>query len=122
MAIESPAHPVFIPMLNPNEPEALLAALYIQPGQSLSPGDRICTLETTKSTSDLISEASGYVVGLNSKEGQMVRAGDILLYLAESPDWQLPGGSIPAPEDKTQVISLDVPQGLRITQPALILA
>ena len=122
MANESTAHPVFIPMLNPNEPEALLAALYIHPGQRLSPGDQICTLETTKSTSDLVSEASGYVVGLNSIEGQMVRAGEILLYLAESPDWQPPGGSIPATEGKTQGIPVDVPPGLRITQPALALA
>jgi len=111
---------VYIPLLNPNEPEAMLAALHIQDGQHVSEGDLLCTLETTKSTAELAAEAAGFVVGLRFSQGQTARAGEVLCSLAETPNW------VPAP-----VVSVvsdaatpgpDIPAGLRITRPALILA
>ena len=50
---------VTIPLLNPNEPEALLAALHVSEGQQVSTGDPLCTLETTKSTAELQAESDG---------------------------------------------------------------
>ena len=67
--------PVILPLLNPNEPEALLAALHVQEGQSVHIGDPLCTLETTKSTADVSAEANGYVAGLRFQAGQTVQAG-----------------------------------------------
>ncbi|MGW8251507.1 MAG: lipoyl domain-containing protein, partial [Anaerolineales bacterium] len=81
---------VTIPLLNPNEPEALLAALHVIEGQLVAAGDPLCTLETTKSTAELEAESGGFVVGLRFSQGQTVRAGDALCYLAESPNWQPP--------------------------------
>lgn len=115
------ATPVTFPLLNPNEPEALLAALHVQEGQRVASGDLLCTLETTKSAADLLAEQAGYVVGLRSQQGQTVRAGEILCYLAEEANWTPPA----APEVLTEEImtSLEdaLPEGLRITQPALAL-
>ena len=112
----SKATPVLIPLLNPNEPEALLAALHIQEGQCMAAGDLLCTFETTKSTADLHAEADGYVAGLKFTEGQTVRAGDVLCYLADSPEWQAPAAPITTPQASSP------PANLRITQPALALA
>lgn len=112
--------PVTIPLLNPNEPEALLAALHVKPGQHVEAGDSLCTLETTKSTADLHAEASGYVSGLNVHAGQSVRAGQTLCYLADTPDWTPPKMSS-QPESKS-TDQPPPPEGLRITQPALALA
>lgn len=112
------AKPVAIPLLNPNEPEALLAGLHITEGQKVKKGELLCSLETTKSTSEVIAEIGGYIVGLSFKEGQTVQAGDILCYLASSAKWQPPkpkAASISASSD-------NIPAGLRITQPALNLA
>ena len=81
---------VTIPLLNPNEPEAVLAGLHVHLGQPVQAGDVLCTLETTKSTAEVTAEASGYVVGLQAEAGQTLRAGDILCYLAGSPDWTPP--------------------------------
>ena len=81
---------VLIPLLNPNEPEALLVTLYIANGQELAEGDLLCTLETTKSTADVCAETAGFVAGLLVVEGQTVNAGDLLCYLADSPDWSPP--------------------------------
>ena len=108
-----------IPLLNANEPETLLASVYVSEGQQVSKGDLICTLETTKSTADLEAETSGYIVGLQYREGQTILAGEIFCYLSDSPDWtpieiKQPGKENESPGDR--------PAGLRITQPALNLA
>ncbi len=86
--------PITIPLINPNEPGALLAELHVIPGNHVAFGDKLCTLETTKSTVELTAEANGYVVGLAFQAGQTVQAGEILGYLADSPNWIPP--AIPA--------------------------
>lgn len=112
--------PVLIPLLNPNEPDAQLAAVHVHEGQPIGAGDLLCTLETTKSTAEVTAEAAGYVVDLRLQPGQSVRAGDILCYLAAAPDWTPPTAepAEPAPGYPPD----QLPGGLRITQPALDLA
>jgi acetyltransferase EpsM len=111
---------VHIPLINPNEPEALLAALHVREGQHVSEGDLLCTLETTKSISDLAAEATGYVVGLRFSQGQTTRAGEVLCSLAESPEWR--PAQMEASHSDTANLPQNLPAGLRITQPALQLA
>lgn len=113
--------PVLIPLLNANEPEAHLATLSVVEGQHIEEGAVLCTLETTKSTAEVQAEHRGFIVHLRFQEGQTVRAGDILCYLADSPDWKPPDDDsafVEAPPEK----ALHIPEGLRITQPALSLA
>lgn len=117
----STATPILIPLLNPNEPEARLAAVYISEGQQVTSGDPLFMLETTKATQEVTAEDSGYIVGLELYAGQAVRAGDLLGYIAGSPDWQPPAQSS-ANQKESQERSTSLPQGLRITQPALDLA
>ena len=109
--------PIIIPLINPNEPGALLVAFHIIPKQHISRGDKLCTLETTKSVIELAAESDGYVVGLAFEAGNNVQAGDILGYLAESPDW-IP----PARQNSNEEPVPTQPEGLHISQPALILA
>lgn len=109
---------VLIPLLNPNEPEAVLAGLHVANGQQVSPGDLLCTLETTKSAADVQAESGGYVAGLRFETGQTVRAGERLCYLAPDPDWSPPLDDTPA----SVAASAAAPDGLRITRPALELA
>lgn len=119
--METGAKAVRIPLLNPNEPEANLASISIEEGQQIEKGTVLCTLETTKSTIELEAEHSGFIVHLRLQEGQMVRAGDILCYLADSPGWK-------PPDDDRNLLAASpmqaqhLPEGLRITQPALSLA
>jgi sugar O-acyltransferase (sialic acid O-acetyltransferase NeuD family) len=108
--------PVTIPLINPNEPAALLAAIHVVPGQHISPGDKLCTLETTKSTLELVAESSGYIVGLRTEMGETVQAGDIFCYIAESKDWN------PPELDSATSTPVALPVGIRISQPALLLA
>jgi acetyltransferase EpsM len=109
---------VLIPLINPNEPEALLAAIHIAEGQHVERQQVLCTLETTKSTADLLAERDGYVSGLRFEQGQTARAGQIFCYLADSQDW-----SPPAVEStETAQPGSEKPPDLRITNPALALA
>jgi acetyltransferase EpsM len=112
-------HPVTIPLINPNEPEALLATLFVSEGLEVVEGDLLCTLETTKSTVDFPADKSGFVVGLRLGEGVTVRAGDLLCYLADSADWKPAENS---KGDPTKPQGQPIPDGLRITKPALVLA
>lgn len=117
-------NPVLVPLLNPNEPEALLVSLSISEGQQVAVGDLICTFETTKSTADIPAEFSGYVVGLQVAEGQTLRAGMLICYLAESPDWTPPLADSDFQEkiNPAHISEEELPAGLRITKPALKLA
>jgi acetyltransferase EpsM len=109
--------PITVPLINPNEPGALLAALNISPRQHVHHGEILCTLETTKSTVDVIAEVDGYVVGLSFTVGQTIQAGEILAYLAESPDWNPPAQLTTLEDQKPSR-----PSNLRISNPALTLA
>jgi sugar O-acyltransferase (sialic acid O-acetyltransferase NeuD family) len=116
--------PVLIPLLNPNEPEAVLAGLHVREGQWIEPGDILCTLETTKSAAEVQAEAQGYILGLQAEPGQTLTAGETLCYLSDSPDAEIPievsrSAKAADPQGST---SMDHPVGLRITQPALALA
>ncbi|MCW5877266.1 MAG: NeuD/PglB/VioB family sugar acetyltransferase [Anaerolineales bacterium] len=112
----SAALAVTIPLINPNENEAHLAALHVKHGQAVKSGTLLATLETTKSTFELIAEADGFVAGLQAQPGGKLRAGALFCYLAPTPDWEAPK----AEEKRSQ--PGEVPEGLRITQPALLLA
>lgn len=118
------AYPIRIPLLNPNEPEAKVVSLVVQEGEFVEEDSVLCTLETTKSTADVLAEVSGYVTALRIFENDLVQAGTLLCYLAESQDWQPPSQELQDRREvgDSQVSSAEIPTGLRISQPALRLA
>jgi sugar O-acyltransferase (sialic acid O-acetyltransferase NeuD family) len=122
---------VLYPLLNPNETEAMLAAVHVSEGQRVAADDLLFTLETTKSTADVTAEADGFIAGLHAVTGETVSAGDIFCYLSETEEWTPPPEPVSVPEKPSATvrpptssapISMPVPDGLRITQPALALA
>jgi sugar O-acyltransferase (sialic acid O-acetyltransferase NeuD family) len=120
--METSVIPVKIPLLNPNEPEAKLVSLAVAEGQFINEGDQICTLETTKSTAELVAESDGYIVGLRFSPGETVKAGANLCYLSENENWQPENEQIEAQEITEDGNLAGIPAGLRISKPALILA
>ena len=135
---------IIIPLLNPNEPEAMLTAIHVSEGQQVTAGQPLCTLETTKSSVDLEAEVDGFVVELFFRQGQIAHAGDTLCYLAEDPTWKPPEaeaildrrvegkqgeqGRYGKPGMQGDRIPEGIPpkgmppKGMRITEPALALA
>jgi acetyltransferase EpsM len=116
MSAKSSAMQVLVPLLNPNESEARLVDLRVKAGQKVEKGDLLGTLETTKSTFELEAEQAGYVAGLDIKQGEILRAGQIFCYLAGNKEWK------PPKRTKKERRASGVPEGLRLTQPALALA
>ncbi len=109
---------VSVPLLNPNEPEAQVAALHVREGAPVEAGAPLCTLETTKTTMDVTAARAGYVVGLRAQVGETLRAGEPLCWIADAADWEPPQ----APTLEGEEAGEALPAGLRITQPALALA
>lgn len=105
---------VEVPLVNPNEPEAMVVDVAIADGARVNEGDLLCALETSKSVEDVYAEVSGYVFGLAAKLGRTVAAGDVLCYLAEQPDW--------VPPDVSGDAANTLPDDLKITDPALAIA
>ena len=116
--MSDPIH-ILIPLINPNESEAVVASLAVQEGQHVARGETLAILETTKSTAEVISEGEGYITGLRFQQGQTARAGEVFCTLSEfaqgEPSLESKA-AIPAPLDE------EIPEGLRITRPALALA
>jgi acetyltransferase EpsM len=110
------AFEVVIPLLNPNEPEVQIVEALVKNGQKISEGDVLCTVETTKSSHEILAEHGGYVVLFESKKGDKLRAGRRLCWLAGDANWSPPVESL---EEEAVAGFKD---GLRITRPARELA
>jgi len=94
--------PIKIPLLNPNEPEALLASLEVQDGAPVKAGDVLALIETTKSTGEITAEADGYLVGIRFREGETLNAGEVLAYIGDTPDASDPALSPWNTEEETR--------------------
>jgi acetyltransferase EpsM len=112
------AYEVLIPLLNPNEPEVQIVERLVENGQKVVIGDVLCRVETTKSSHELIAEWAGYIVSFDTDQGDKLRAGQRLCWLAEKAGWIPPEGA----DLDTGGLIEGLPQGIRITQPALELA
>jgi sugar O-acyltransferase (sialic acid O-acetyltransferase NeuD family) len=117
--MRSPNLSVTIPLINPNEPEARLVSLEVSEGQFVKEGQLLCTLETTKSTAQVLAETDGYVVALQFSAGDTAPAGAQLCFLAESRDWLPEESQIAGKSVQSSASDLEIPAGLRISQPAL---
>src|SRR5512133_2278631 len=110
--------PVYVPLVNPNEQESILAQLCVVEGQKVNRGEVLAVFETTKSTLELTADREGFILGLQMKEGDNLAAGMRLCYLSAGKDATLP---LDEPEVETQKVpqKTTLPGELRITQPAL---
>lgn len=124
--MNTPAIRVNIPLLNPNEPESRIVSLAIAEGQYVQHGELLCTLETTKSTAEVLAEREGFIIGLNYAEGDTAYAGSQFCYLASDRDWQPDAEDKKIPKGNTlyrdETGEIAIPEGLRISKPALELA
>ena len=112
--------PIKVPLLNPNETEALLSSLETAEGQALEKDAVIAVIETTKSTGEVTAPAAGYLVGLRFNPGETLQAGDVLAYIGKSPESKDPSLPPWAPESESVVVP--GADDLRITTPARKLA
>jgi len=109
------AEAIHIPLLNTNDPSSTLTELHIGNGADVAEQTLIATCESTKGVEDLHAPRSGFVCGLTAKAGDSLRAGEVLCWIADTPDWQ--PTDVDQPVDKRKA-----PEGIRITEPARKLA
>ena len=114
--------PIKIPLLNPNEPEALLASLPIAEGAAIKAGQVVAVIETTKSTGELLAEEDGYLVGVRFQQGDTLQAGEVLAYIADTEGASDPSLPPWAAADPLQTKKSESLSGVRLTDPARELA
>ena len=115
-------NPIKIPLINPNEPEALLASLEVSEGDPVEKGQVLAVIETTKSTGEIVADFAGYFVGMRFAQGETLQAGETLAYIGATPNAQ--DSSLPpwAAEETGKPEPMRQNPDLRITEPARKLA
>ncbi|MFP3852903.1 MAG: NeuD/PglB/VioB family sugar acetyltransferase [Anaerolineales bacterium] len=108
--------PIAAPLLNPNEPESVVAELMVQEGDQVQAGDGLAVLETTKASMEVTADHPGYIVGISKGQGDSIAAGEILLWIAADPAWRPPNS------DSSREDSTEADGGVRLTEPARTLA
>jgi len=114
--------PIKIPLLNPNEPEALVASLPLAEGDAVQAGQVVAVIETTKSTGEVLAEQDGFLVGLRYQQGDTLQAGEVLAYIADAADAVDPSLPPWSEADLLQSDENETLSGVRITDPARELA
>jgi sugar O-acyltransferase (sialic acid O-acetyltransferase NeuD family) len=110
---------VLVPMVNPNENESILVKLFVREGQAVKTGDVLATFETTKSTLELAADHEGFILGLNSHEGDLLKTNQHLCFIGKKADQSYPKVQ---PNIETTQESKPAPANLKITKPAIELA
>lgn len=78
---------IVAPLVNPNEPEAQVVSVEVEPYGPVGRGQVVCTLETSKASADVESEHEGFIGPLSVAVGGRVTAGDVICEVfAERPD------------------------------------
>lgn len=107
---------VTVPMINVNDQDAVVAEVFVRPGSAVKLGAPLCSLETTKATFDVESEAEGYVLLLNVAKGQRVTVGDAICTIGPE------SGDSPVPIATSPETATAIPEGVKLTKPAQRLA
>jgi pyruvate dehydrogenase E2 component (dihydrolipoamide acetyltransferase) len=77
---------LIVPGLAENVHEADVAEVSIKPGDTVTAGDIILTLETDKAAMELPAEFSGKVTAVHVKAGQKVKEGDVIAVIEAAAD------------------------------------
>ena len=104
---------VVAPLINPNEPEAQVVDIAIEPYSPVARGAAVCTLETSKATVVVESELDGFVGELSVSVDQRVTAGDVICDVYDS---------VPTEEEIGARAPAASPAGLKMTRKAERLA
>jgi sugar O-acyltransferase (sialic acid O-acetyltransferase NeuD family) len=78
MSAPAPIGRIEAPLVNANEPEALVVGLDVEPYSPIARRQRVCTLETSKATAEVESDYDGFVGPLGIALGGRVAAGDLI--------------------------------------------
>jgi len=92
-------------LFTPNEPTTLLTSIMAAEGDAVEKGQILALIESTRHTSEIVSEATGCFAGLHFQAGDCLKAGEVLAYIFNAPHTQDP--SLPPWLDDTSVSPVD---------------
>ena len=75
-----------VPLINANEDELEITAVFVSQGDHVQAGDPVCTVESTKASTDVEAPQAGYVRELRIAPGARARVGAIICVLTGTPN------------------------------------
>lgn len=91
-------HIVKIPRLNPNEDEAVVMDIFVEPGECVEPGDELFVLETAKAAVVVEAEVAACVRKVLVHTGETARVGQDAVLLTDAADESYEH-AVPGPDD-----------------------
>ena len=82
--------PVRTPRVNNNDDTVRVAALLVEPGASVRPGDAVAEIETDKATFSVEADQEGFLLRFLAAPGDVVEVGSVLAWLGAKPDETAP--------------------------------
>ncbi|MCC6874323.1 MAG: NeuD/PglB/VioB family sugar acetyltransferase [Sandaracinaceae bacterium] len=82
---------VRVPLLNANEDELLVSAVFVHEGDEVRAGQLLVTVESTKASSEIEAPSAGFVRRVSVREGDRVPVGRVLVVLTATADEALEG-------------------------------
>lgn len=79
-----------VPLVNANEDEVEITALFVVEGQEIQKGTALFEVESTKATIEVEAPHQGFVRGIRLEEGQRAKVGMVFCALTEAADTPLP--------------------------------
>ncbi len=79
-------YPVKVPQLTETMEEATITKWYKSRGERVEKKEALYQVETDKSTMDVESVDAGFLCGILQPEGQVVRVGQEIAFIAGSPE------------------------------------
>src|SRR5438270_10862328 len=77
---------LYVPLVNANEDEVLIAEVSVGEGDKVRAGQVVCVVETTKATVDVEAPVAGYVRKLGVRKGQRCRVGTLICAFTATPN------------------------------------
>jgi pyruvate/2-oxoglutarate dehydrogenase complex dihydrolipoamide acyltransferase (E2) component len=82
--------PLHTPRVNNNDDFVRLVRLWVDPGAFVNAGAAVADIETEKATVTVETEKDGYVLQVCGSKGDMVKVGDVLIWMGASADEKPP--------------------------------
>lgn len=94
------AKAVYVPRLNSNDDEMIVARIFVKPGDQVNKGDALLELETSKTVVEVESEEYGFVLAIYCKETDMVQVGTVVAWIGATSNEPVPAATSEATFDE----------------------
>ena len=88
---------LYVPRVNNNDDEVKLVELAVAVGSQVAKGQIVAQVETDKAVVEVEASVDGFVLAINGRPGEIVKVGEVLMWLGSTADEAAPVKETPKP-------------------------